>query len=259
MESGLVDSTANKKDCRLRGAPANHLQNEKKRWRIREGTCSFHCKREVRHTRIGLDTLVCINPLCPDVVKFAPIGWLFLCFEPWFGACKKRGDRKIKELSGITPLSSCALASKTENKPLCSSRASYVDHGFRGQTVRDDRCSTNDMHCVRWPTGWWWDVLQRTTDAAITRSHRHLVIAISDLLYPRDLHLIYMLDNALGIEVHRAIALPKIGVTRIRFTPNPEPDRGLCALGKTCAAEDDLLRVRGAGGTRSRGLGNRYR
>jgi len=71
----------------------------------------------------------------------------------------------------MMPLSSRALASKTENKPLCSSGAGDVDHGIRGLAVRErDRCSTSDIDGVRWPLCWWCSsVHQITTDTAITR------------------------------------------------------------------------------------------
>ncbi len=132
-------------------------------------------------------------------------------------AARREETEKIKELNGMMSLSSCALVSKTENKPLCFSGAGDFDHGSRGLAIRERDLwlgkSTTDINRVRWPTCWWWDVLQRTTDAAITRSHRHQVLAILGLRYWRRIS--YMLYYAKGVEVHRAVALRHVRVTRI--------------------------------------------
>ena len=158
----------------------------------------------------------------------------------------------------MMPPSSHARASKTENKPLCSSRASYVDHGVCGYPVIERDCwktteKTTDIDGIRWPACWWCrSIHQRTSDTVIRRIHKHVVDAVGVLQYSP----IYVLGDMKSIEVHRTVALRQVRVSRIRFTPNPEADRGHCGLGRTNAAEDDLL---GAGGMRSRGLGNRYR
>ncbi len=155
----------------------------------------------------------------------------------------------------MMPLSSCSIASKTENKPLYSSGAGHGDHGG-GRCACSLRRCTACCNCVMGPVHWRWGIQQGTADCVIQRRvHDNLVLALGEF---GDAPIYHVLGDVKSVEVHRAIALPLVRISRSCLTPNPEPELRACASksARTCAAEDDLF---GASSKRWRGEGNRYR